>query len=137
MTSNFQTTISSAVPTSSNLTKDYCYSARIRSTVLQGLPFGGVPTVLALDFMCFLALLFVFSILRKVAWDYGRLALVSDADRKRRGKHRAEEREYVASALHSENHDRYERLTSVSSSVDYDQRDNGFCSWLTAIFRIK
>uniref|UniRef100_A0A665T1Q6 Transmembrane protein 63B n=1 Tax=Echeneis naucrates TaxID=173247 RepID=A0A665T1Q6_ECHNA len=60
--------------------KAYCYSARIRSTVLQGLPFGGVPTVLALDFMCFLVLLFVFSILRKVAWDYGRLALVTDAD---------------------------------------------------------
>uniref|UniRef100_A0A8B9KJI6 Transmembrane protein 63B n=1 Tax=Astyanax mexicanus TaxID=7994 RepID=A0A8B9KJI6_ASTMX len=74
-----------------NSSKDYCYSARIRSTVLQGLPFGGVPTVLALDFMCFLVLLFVFSILRKVAWDYGRLALVTD----------------------------------------------GFCSWLTAIFRIK
>ncbi|MGH0188136.1 UNVERIFIED_CONTAM: hypothetical protein FKN15_028425 [Acipenser sinensis] len=34
--------------------RDYCYTARIRSTVLQGLPFGGVPTVLALDFMCFL-----------------------------------------------------------------------------------
>uniref|UniRef100_A0A4W6E1B6 Transmembrane protein 63B n=1 Tax=Lates calcarifer TaxID=8187 RepID=A0A4W6E1B6_LATCA len=61
-------------------TTHYCYSARIRSTVLQGLPFGGVPTVLALDFMCFLVLLFVFSILRKVAWDYGRLALVTDAD---------------------------------------------------------
>ncbi|XP_043543207.1 CSC1-like protein 2 isoform X5 [Chiloscyllium plagiosum] len=137
MTSNFQATISSIVTTNRNSTKEYCYSARIRSTVLQGLPFGGVPTVLALDFMCFLALLFVFSILRKVAWDYGRLALVSDAERKRRGKHRAEEREYVASALDSENHDRYERLTSVSSSVDYDQRDNGFCSWLTAIFRIK
>uniref|UniRef100_A0A5F9CG28 Transmembrane protein 63B n=1 Tax=Oryctolagus cuniculus TaxID=9986 RepID=A0A5F9CG28_RABIT len=60
--------------------KDYCYSARIRSTVLQGLPFGGVPTVLALDFMCFLALLFLFSILRKVAWDYGRLALVTDGE---------------------------------------------------------
>uniref|UniRef100_A0A3P9AMY1 Transmembrane protein 63B n=1 Tax=Esox lucius TaxID=8010 RepID=A0A3P9AMY1_ESOLU len=58
--------------------QDYCYSARIRSTVLQGLPFGGVPTVLALDFMCFLVLLFVFSVLRKVAWDYGRLALVTD-----------------------------------------------------------
>uniref|UniRef100_A0A8C1T1M8 Transmembrane protein 63Ba n=1 Tax=Cyprinus carpio TaxID=7962 RepID=A0A8C1T1M8_CYPCA len=60
--------------------KDFCYSARIRSTVLQGLPFGGVPTVLALDFMCFLVLLCVFSVLRKVAFDYGRLALVSDAD---------------------------------------------------------
>uniref|UniRef100_A0A8C2XDT5 Transmembrane protein 63B n=1 Tax=Cyclopterus lumpus TaxID=8103 RepID=A0A8C2XDT5_CYCLU len=88
-----------------NESKDFCYSARIRSTVLQGLPFGGVPTVLALDFMCFLVLLFVFSILRKVAWDYGRLALVTDADS-------------VASAMHSET-------------------DNGFCSWLTAIFRIK
>ncbi|KAL7987462.1 hypothetical protein Chor_006381 [Crotalus horridus] len=135
-------------------TKDYCYSARIRSTVLQGLPFGGVPTVLALDFMCFLALLFVFSILRKVAWDYGRLALVTDADRQEatlatgaRGKGIAkcccslvfssnEETDSVASALHSDSHDRYERLTSVSSSVDFDQRDNGFCSWLTAIFRI-
>ncbi|XP_057217459.1 CSC1-like protein 2 isoform X6 [Triplophysa rosa] len=107
-----------------NTSRDFCFSARIRSTVLQGLPFGGVPTVLALDFMCFLVLLFVFSILRKVAWDYGRLALVTDADS-------------VASALHSETPDHYERLTSVSSSVDFEQRDNGFCSWLTAIFRIK
>uniref|UniRef100_A0A4W6BVW5 Transmembrane protein 63B n=1 Tax=Lates calcarifer TaxID=8187 RepID=A0A4W6BVW5_LATCA len=111
-----------------NTTKDYCYSARIRSTVLQGLPFGGVPTVLALDFMCFLGLLFVFSLLRKVAWDYGRLALVTDADRRM---------DHVASAMTSDTPERYERLTSVSSSVDIDQRDTGFCSWLTAIFRIK
>ncbi|XP_061083799.1 CSC1-like protein 2 isoform X1 [Conger conger] len=117
--------------------KDYCYTARIRSTVLQGLPFGGVPTVLALDFMCFLALLFVFSILRKMAWDYGRLALVTDADRNKGRFRGLEEREYVASVMHSETPDRYERLTSVSSSVDFEQRDRGFCSWLTAIFRIK
>uniref|UniRef100_A0A672PRW8 Transmembrane protein 63B n=1 Tax=Sinocyclocheilus grahami TaxID=75366 RepID=A0A672PRW8_SINGR len=93
----------------SNASKDYCYSARIRSTVLQGLPFGGVPTVLALDFMCFL-----------VSVQYGKMCTL-----------------IVASALHSETPDRYERLTSVSSSVDFEQRDNGFCSWLTAIFRIK
>ncbi|KAJ8248609.1 hypothetical protein GJAV_G00243830 [Gymnothorax javanicus] len=120
-----------------NGSKDYCFSARIRSTVLLGLPFGGVPTVLALDFMCFLGLLFLFSILRKVAWDYGRLALVTDADRHKGRFSGLEEREYVVSAMHSETPDRYERLTSVSSSVDFDQRDNGFCSWLTAIFRIK
>ncbi|XP_077462187.1 mechanosensitive cation channel TMEM63B-like isoform X2 [Stigmatopora argus] len=117
--------------------KEYCYSARIRSTVLQGLPFGGVPTVLALDFMCFLVLLFVFSILRKVAWDYGRLALVTDADSRRRDRDNYEPVKSVASAMHSDAPDRYERLTSVSSSVDLEQRDNGFCSWLTAIFRIK
>ncbi|KAJ7987394.1 hypothetical protein DPEC_G00326030 [Dallia pectoralis] len=143
--------------------KDYCYTARIRSTVLQGLAFGGVPTVLALDFMCFLVLLFVFSILRKVAWDYGRLALVTDADRHDPRYSRLDDQEYdpwdcedmsqdtplqpnsepselttlVASAITSEIPDRYERLTSVSSSMDFEQRDTGFCSWLTAIFRIK
>lgn len=37
-----------------NDSKDFCYTGRITSTVLKGLPFGGVPTVLALDFMCFL-----------------------------------------------------------------------------------
>uniref|UniRef100_A0A673J1E2 CSC1-like protein 2 n=2 Tax=Sinocyclocheilus TaxID=75365 RepID=A0A673J1E2_9TELE len=84
----------------SNGSKDFCFSARIRSTVLQGLPFGGVPTVLALDFMCFLVLLCVFSVLRKVAFDYGRLALVSDADS-------------VASAMQTPADSRYERLTSV------------------------
>ncbi|XP_056292267.1 CSC1-like protein 2 isoform X2 [Pseudoliparis swirei] len=120
-----------------NGSKDFCYSARIRSTVLQGLPFGGVPTVLALDFMCFLVLLVVFSFLRKVAWDYGRLALVTDADRMDQRYSRLDDREYVASALASDAPERYERLTSVSSSVDIDQRDTGFCSWLTAIFRIK
>ncbi|KAL6487625.1 hypothetical protein MHYP_G00042510 [Metynnis hypsauchen] len=120
-----------------NSSKDFCYSARIRSTVLQGLPFGGVPTVLALDFMGFLVLLFVFSFLRKVAWDYGRLALVSDADRQDQRYRRLDELEYVASAMQTPVDARYERLTSVSSSVDFDQRDSGFCSWLTAIFRIK
>uniref|UniRef100_A0A667YCW5 Transmembrane protein 63B n=1 Tax=Myripristis murdjan TaxID=586833 RepID=A0A667YCW5_9TELE len=68
--------------------KEYCYSARIRSTVLQGLPFGGVPTVLALDFMCFLVSPFFI-------W---RQWLMIRAVAKER---------------------------------------SGFCSWLTAIFRIK
>ncbi|XP_013861432.1 CSC1-like protein 2 isoform X2 [Austrofundulus limnaeus] len=134
---------------SNDTNKDYCYSARIRSTVLQGLPFGGVPTVLALDFMCFLVLLFVFSILRKKAWDYGRLALVNDADSMNfscmsvpREPHRQDaNRESSATTMNSPKpssmSERYERLTSVSSSMDIDNRDYGFCSWLTSVFRIK
>lgn len=38
-------------------------------------------TAIHLPPLCPQALLFLFSILRKVAWDYGRLALVTDADR--------------------------------------------------------
>ncbi|XP_018431172.1 PREDICTED: CSC1-like protein 2 [Nanorana parkeri] len=63
-----------------NMTEQ-CYNARSHSTVLQGLPFGGVPTVLAINFLAWLVLLLVFSCLRKAAWDYGRLALLIDNDR--------------------------------------------------------
>lgn len=41
----------------------------------------------------------------------------------------------VASAMHSETPDRYERLTSVSSSVDFDQRDN-VSLWLVIILHL-
>uniref|UniRef100_A0A8C5TJM5 Transmembrane protein 63C n=1 Tax=Malurus cyaneus samueli TaxID=2593467 RepID=A0A8C5TJM5_9PASS len=63
-----------------NSTEEQCFSARSRSTVLEGLPFGGVPTVLAINFILWLLLLLVFSCLRKAAWDYGRLALLMDND---------------------------------------------------------
>uniref|UniRef100_A0A673X0E3 Transmembrane protein 63C n=1 Tax=Salmo trutta TaxID=8032 RepID=A0A673X0E3_SALTR len=53
-----------------------CYRSHSRSSVLQGLPFGGVPTVLAINFF-----LLIFSFLRKAAWDYGRLALLMENDR--------------------------------------------------------
>lgn len=54
-------------PAASVLSKDYCYSAQIRSSVLQGLPFGGVPTVLVLNFMCFLVSLATCSACRSLS----------------------------------------------------------------------
>uniref|UniRef100_A0ABI7WR42 Transmembrane protein 63A n=1 Tax=Felis catus TaxID=9685 RepID=A0ABI7WR42_FELCA len=58
----------------------YCYNTAKNSTVLQGVTFGGVPTVLLIDVSCFLCLILVFSIIRRRFWDYGRIALVSEAD---------------------------------------------------------
>ncbi|KAG7275670.1 hypothetical protein CRUP_009636 [Coryphaenoides rupestris] len=46
---------------------------------------------------------------------------------------RLDDREYVASGTTSDAYERYDRPNSVSSSVDLDHRDTGFCSWLTAI----
>ncbi|NP_001404486.1 CSC1-like protein 1 isoform 4 [Mus musculus] len=59
----------------------YCYNSAKNSTVLQGVTFGGIPTVLLLDVSCFLFLILVFSIIRRRFWDYGRIALVSEAGR--------------------------------------------------------
>ncbi|XP_066467763.1 CSC1-like protein 1 isoform X2 [Tiliqua scincoides] len=91
----------------------YCYRTAPKSTVLQGVTFGGVPTVLLLDVICFLILILVFSIIRKHFWDYGRIALVSD--------------------LESES--RFRRLSTLSSPYELDP-DTGFCSWVTAAFRM-
>ncbi|KFO24116.1 Transmembrane protein 63A [Fukomys damarensis] len=58
----------------------YCYNSAQNSTVLQGVNFGGIPIVLLIDVCCFLLLILVFSIIRRRFWDYGRIALVSEAD---------------------------------------------------------
>ncbi|XP_039572947.1 CSC1-like protein 1 [Passer montanus] len=92
----------------------YCYSTAQGSTVLQGVTFGGIPTVLLLDVTFFFILILLFSIIRKRFWDYGRVALVSEV----------------------ESESRYNRL-STSSSVPEDlEYDKGFCSWITAAFRM-
>uniref|UniRef100_A0A8C4DU55 Transmembrane protein 63C n=1 Tax=Dicentrarchus labrax TaxID=13489 RepID=A0A8C4DU55_DICLA len=63
-----------------NSTAERCYRAHSRSSVLQGLPFGGVPTVLIINVVIWMFLLLIFSCLRKAAWDYGRLALLMEND---------------------------------------------------------
>uniref|UniRef100_A0AAX7U3H0 Transmembrane protein 63C n=1 Tax=Astatotilapia calliptera TaxID=8154 RepID=A0AAX7U3H0_ASTCA len=54
-------------------TAERCYRSHSHSSVLQGLPFGGVPTVLVINVVIWMFLLLIFSCLRKAAWDYGRL----------------------------------------------------------------
>ncbi|XP_004439609.1 PREDICTED: CSC1-like protein 1 isoform X1 [Ceratotherium simum simum] len=93
----------------------YCYNSAKNGTVLQGVNFGGIPTVLLIDFCCFLFLILVFSIIRRRFWDYGRIALVSEAD----------------------SGSRFQRLSSSSSSGQHDfESELGCCPWLTAIFSL-
>ncbi|XP_064368334.1 calcium permeable stress-gated cation channel 1 isoform X2 [Dromaius novaehollandiae] len=113
----------SFLDTLANSTEEQCFSARSRSTVLQGLPFGGVPTVLAINFILWLLLLLVFSCLRKAAWDYGRLALLMDNDS-------------LTSLFYGEQSEK-EKSPSETSPLDVDNKDVGFCSWLISIYQMK
>uniref|UniRef100_G1N7K4 Transmembrane protein 63A n=1 Tax=Meleagris gallopavo TaxID=9103 RepID=G1N7K4_MELGA len=92
----------------------YCYSTARGSTVLQGVTFGGIPTVLLLDVTCFFILILLFSIIRKRFWDYGRVALVSEA----------------------EGGVRYTHSSASSSAPEVLEYDSGFCSWMAAAFRM-
>ncbi|XP_045839220.1 CSC1-like protein 1 isoform X1 [Meles meles] len=113
----------------------YCYNSAKNSTVLQGVTFGGVPTVLLIDVVCFLCLISVFTIIRRRFWDYGRIALVSEVDR-------PVPQEPLASGCGgnpaaSNTESRFQRLSSSSSFGQQDfESELGCCPWLTAIFRL-
>ncbi|KAJ1148784.1 hypothetical protein NDU88_001610 [Pleurodeles waltl] len=103
------------IPNNGTLNNDTCFEAGTKgSSVLQGVTFGGIPTVLLLDVGCFVVLLLIFSIIRKRMWDYGRLALVTEFD--------------------SEPGSRYYRSPSISNA-DLDS-DAGFCSWIVSAFQM-
>ncbi|KAK1158800.1 calcium permeable stress-gated cation channel 1-like isoform X1 [Acipenser oxyrinchus oxyrinchus] len=119
-----------------NGTVERCYSTRSHSTVLQGLPFGGVPTVLAINFILWLVLLLVFSCLRKAAWDYGRLALIMDNDRYVARRHW---NSYdLTSLFYGETSEKEKSPPpSESSPSDMETKDVGFCSWLSSIYHMR
>ncbi|XP_053701952.1 calcium permeable stress-gated cation channel 1 [Synchiropus splendidus] len=106
-----------------NSTAERCFRAHSRGSVLQGLPFGGVPTVLGINVVVWMILLLVFSCLRKAAWDYGRLALLMDTDS-------------LTSLFYGEPSEK-EKSPSESSPSDSDSKDPGFCSWLTSLYHMK
>ncbi|XP_065144690.1 calcium permeable stress-gated cation channel 1 [Paramisgurnus dabryanus] len=106
-----------------NSTAERCYRSHSRSSVLQGLPFGGVPTVLAINVVLWLFLLLIFSCLRKAAWDYGRLALLVENDS-------------LTSLFYGEQSEK-EKTPSESSPSDSESKDMGFCSWLSSLYHMK
>ncbi|KAF7665823.1 hypothetical protein LDENG_00130600 [Lucifuga dentata] len=106
-----------------NSTAERCYHSHSRSSVLQGLPFGGVPTVLAINVVLWMFLLLIFSCLRKAAWDYGRLALLMENDS-------------LTSLFYGEPSEK-EKSPSESSPSDSETKDMGFCSWLSSLYHMK
>ncbi|KAL7873257.1 hypothetical protein AOLI_G00123280 [Acnodon oligacanthus] len=106
-----------------NSTVDRCYHSHSRSSVLQGLPFGGVPTVFTINLVLWLLLLLIFSCLRKAAWDYGRLALLMENDS-------------LTSLFYGEQSEK-EKSPSESSPSDSETKDMGFCSWLLSLYHMK
>ncbi|XP_060613947.2 calcium permeable stress-gated cation channel 1 [Anolis sagrei] len=106
-----------------NETEQHCFSAHGHSTVLQGLPFGGIPTVLILNLIVWVILLVIFSCLRKAAWDYGRLALLMDNDS-------------LTSLFYGEQSEK-EKSPSETSPQDVENKDVGLCSWLISIYQMK
>ncbi|XP_078675138.1 osmosensitive cation channel TMEM63C-like isoform X2 [Branchiostoma floridae x Branchiostoma belcheri] len=107
--------------------------------VQEQLYYGGIPFNLGLNMAAWVLLLLLFAVLRKIAWDYGRLALMSRADERWTsifyGDH---EPPPEGKNLDEETSVGRESRESLSSHpVAPGIHDRGFCSWVPAIFKIK
>ncbi|XP_034498686.1 calcium permeable stress-gated cation channel 1 isoform X2 [Ailuropoda melanoleuca] len=94
-----------------NMTVNECFNSR--STVLQGQPFGGIPTVLLLNIFLWVVIILAYSFLRKAAWDYGRLALLIHNDS-------------LTSLIYGE---QSEKTSPSDISLEMEHKDKGFYSW--------
>ncbi|XP_071069854.1 calcium permeable stress-gated cation channel 1 isoform X2 [Dasypus novemcinctus] len=94
-----------------NLTASDCFPNR--NTVLQGQPFGGIPTVLVINVVLWVIVILLYSFLRKAAWNYGRLALLMHNDS-------------LTSLVFGE---QSEKTSPSEISLEMDHVDKGFHSW--------
>ncbi|XP_059545394.1 calcium permeable stress-gated cation channel 1 isoform X1 [Myotis daubentonii] len=102
-----------------NLTEDDCF--RSRSTVLQGQPFGGIPTVLVINIVLWVLVIFIYSFLRKAAWDYGRLGLLIHNDS-------------LASLIYGE---QSEKTSPSDIPLEMEHKDKGSYAWFINTITMK
>ncbi|XP_070272132.1 calcium permeable stress-gated cation channel 1 isoform X1 [Myotis yumanensis] len=102
-----------------NLTEDDCF--RSRSTVLQGQAFGGIPTVLVINIVLWVFVIFIYSFLRKAAWDYGRLGLLIRNDS-------------LASLIYGE---QSEKTSPSDIPLEMEHKDKGSYAWFINTITMK
>ncbi|XP_003707570.1 transmembrane protein 63 isoform X1 [Megachile rotundata] len=88
--------------------------------------YAGIPENLLLNFLGFLFLVILFGLLRKKAWNYGRLALLNKTD------------ERWMELFYGVNENRDTDAICVETSVNsqLSQVDRGFLSWIVTAFKV-
>lgn len=146
------TTISILMPTlkPAELQCDRYYTQNNKTHLIYG-GYEGIPENLLINSIVWLVLLILFSFLRKIAWDYGRLALVSRTEARSLlpddsrynvwtslfyGDHNVNESRGSQESLDTQVH-RQDKVQLIQMQEDKEIKDEGFCSWIPAFFRLK
>ncbi|KAK6183528.1 hypothetical protein SNE40_010997 [Patella caerulea] len=87
--------------------------------------YAGIPFNLVVNVVVFLILLILFTILRRLAWDYGRLALVSRAEEK------------WTSLFYGDNDKRNLHGSQESFDTSLHKQDKNLLSWIPAFYRVR
>ncbi|XP_041352864.1 calcium permeable stress-gated cation channel 1-like isoform X2 [Gigantopelta aegis] len=87
--------------------------------------YAGIPDNLIINIIIWVVLLLLFTFLRKLAWDYGRIALISRTEEK-------------WTSLFFGEHDNRSMVGSQESlDTTIHSQDKGFFSWIIAFIRVK
>ncbi|XP_052766027.1 calcium permeable stress-gated cation channel 1-like isoform X2 [Mya arenaria] len=96
--------------------------------------YGGIPETLIINAVAWAVLLVVFAILRRVAWDYGRIALVTRQEENERSVNSSGTSEENKYNINDGNRD----LSSMESlDAQVHAQDKGWCSWMVAFTKVK
>ncbi|XP_077295985.1 transmembrane protein 63 [Arctopsyche grandis] len=110
-------------PFSSPASVDSCMSSPKRNvTVLITNVYEGIPETLTLNVICWLCLLLLFALLRRNAWNYGRLALVQGTNK---WTHL-----FYGTANEAETPD------AENAQDSFSFIDARYCSWVPAVFQL-
>ncbi|XP_076646607.1 transmembrane protein 63 isoform X1 [Halictus rubicundus] len=105
---------------------DKCIPIPRHNTTIITDVYAGIPENLLLNFIGFVILVILFGLLRKKAWNYGRLALLNKTD------------ERWMELFYGDNEGRDTDLICVENSVNsqLSQVDRGFLSWIVTVFKV-
>ncbi|XP_047346161.1 calcium permeable stress-gated cation channel 1 isoform X1 [Vespa velutina] len=106
---------------------DLCIPIHRSNTTIITDAYAGIPENLVLNIIGFLLLVLLFGLLRKKAWNYGRLALLHKSDNRWMELFYGDNDTRDVDAIYLE--------TSVNSQLS--QADRGFLSWIVTAFKIK
>ncbi|XP_078039183.1 transmembrane protein 63 isoform X2 [Augochlora pura] len=105
---------------------DKCIPIPRHNTTIITDVYAGIPENLLLNFIGFVILVILFGLLRKKAWNYGRLALLSKTD------------ERWMELFYGDNDSRDTDVLCIENSVNsqLSQVDRGFLSWIVTAFKV-
>ncbi|KAK2588392.1 hypothetical protein KPH14_004400 [Odynerus spinipes] len=106
---------------------EICMPVRRSNTTIITDLYAGIPENLVLNFIGFVLLVILFGLLRKKAWNYGRLALL----------HKSNNRWMELFYGNNDSRDTDAICIDASVNSQLSQVDRGFLSWIVTAFKVK
>eukprot|EP00105_Crassostrea_gigas_P025532 XP_011446143.1 PREDICTED: CSC1-like protein 2 isoform X3 [Crassostrea gigas] len=100
--------------------------------------YGGIPFNLIINTAGWVLLILLFTVMRKLAWDYGRIALVSRTEENQNLNTNSQYNVWT-SLFYGDHDDDTNKMQGSVESLDahLHKHDSNVCSWIPAFFRVK